>query len=124
MLIKRWEKLRGVDRWPEVKAVFRSEDFSYGPTRSGGANRLLGWLTFEYRASDGVLRTKTIRFFALGSNSLSSLTPGDEFWVRCSPQDASRVYVRECTKGNLMAGLGITIVILALWMRERYRAGH
>lgn len=126
MFIEKWERLRGIDRWPEVQAIYRTEEFSWLPARWGRPSRFIGCLTFEYRGNDGTLRTKTIRFFALFSFSsdLSSLGPGDAFWVRCSPDNPNRVYVRECARGNLNAALCLPIVIVAVWLRERYRGGR
>src|SRR5579862_5772415 len=90
MLIERWERFRGVDRWPEVLAVITDKKSSYMPSRVG-ASRFLTWVTVEYRGSDGALRSKTIRYWM----TRCSFGVGDQLYVRCSPTDPSQIYFRE-----------------------------
>jgi hypothetical protein len=61
MLIERWERFRGVDHWPEVRAVITDSRSSYMPSRVG-SSRFLTSITVDYRGADGVLRSNTIRY--------------------------------------------------------------
>jgi hypothetical protein len=116
MLIERWERFRGVDRWPEVLAVITDKKSSYMPSRVG-PSRFLTWITVDYRGSDGVLRSKTIRYWM----TRCSFGVGDQFYLRCSPADQSKIYFRESAQDNLLAALGVPVVAFIVWLCERYR---
>jgi len=116
MLIERWERFRGVDRWPEVLAVITDKKSSYMPSRVG-ASRFLTWVTVEYRGSDGALRSKTIRYWM----TRCSFGVGDQLYVRCSPTDPSQIYFRESAQDNLLVAAGVPVVALVVWLCERYR---
>jgi hypothetical protein len=117
MLMERWERFRGVDRWPEVMAVITCKTSRYFPTRFGRPGTLFTSIAVDYRSPDGVLRSKTIRYWLKGC----SLDVGDEFYIRCSTQDASKIYIREAAQDQFLAAVVVAISAFAIWLRERYR---
>ena len=117
MLMDRWERFRGVNEWPEVKAVITDKWSRYLPSRFGRIDRLLTSIKVDYDASDGIRRSKTIHYWF----APFSLAVGDEFYIRCSPQDPSRIYVREATQDRLVGASVIPAIVFFIWLRERYR---
>jgi hypothetical protein len=116
MLIERWERFRGVDHWPEVIAVMTDET-SWLLLARPGAIKLLTSIRVNYTAADGVLRSKAIRYWLSGC----SLDVGEEFYIRCSPGDPSKIYVRESAQDKFLGAAGASIVALSVWLLERYR---
>jgi hypothetical protein len=112
MFTEWWERIRGIDRWPEVRAVIESVR-SYGLPTTGGASieypktprilrkeMILERMSIAYTTADGVHRTKKIWLPACPL--LSALDPGDHFYVRYCPDNPGRLYIRERTQGNFL----------------------
>lgn len=117
MLIERWERFRGIDRWPEVQATITDKRWRYQLSRSGAARRRLASINVDYRSADDVLRSKRIRFWGRDCG----LDVGDWFYIRCSPEDPSKIYVRESTQAKLAWIAGLGIFVLVIWLLVRYR---
>jgi hypothetical protein len=120
MLIERWERFRGVDRWPEVWAVVKSVQ-SWG-LPSGGSCRpgsnpppvmrpksILKVMTIEYRCVGGVMHSKTVWLFFC--SQLFALDPGDDFYVQCCPDNPERIYIRESTQGNFQTVFVVVAIL-------------
>ncbi len=82
-----------------------------------GSRTFLTSVRVNYRAADGLLRSKTIRYWL----RRCSLEAGDEFYIRCSPGDPSKVYVRESTQTKFLGVAGVSIVALFIWLLGRFR---
>lgn len=116
MLIERWERLRGVDRWPEVKAVITDET-SWVVLTWPGARTLLTSIRVNYGAGNGVLRSQTIRYWL----RRCVLEVGDEFYIRFSPEDPTKIYVRESAQSKFFGAVGVSIVALFVWLCVSHR---
>lgn len=115
MLIERWERLRGVDQWPEVQATITSEKWRTTASRSGRVWTHLASVDVKYQSPDGLLRSRRIRF----ARSLNYLDTGDWFYIRCNPADPSKIYVRQSAQGKfLVISAALTPAIL-IWVRAR-----
>jgi hypothetical protein len=118
MFIEWWERFRGVDGWPEVRAVVQSvrswglpwiEGGKYGEAQGLIPRNRSDFksMTMEYQSVDGVVHSKTVWLFF--SPILFSLEPGDDFFVAHSPENPERIYIRERTKGWFLAAFILLI---------------
>jgi len=117
MLIERWERIRGVDRWPEVMAVVTHKSSRHLYSRWGSRSTFLTSMRVDYRAADGALRSKTVRYWM----KPCSLDVGDEFYLRCSSEDPSKIYVRESTQDKFLGAICVIVVAFMVWLHEQYR---
>jgi hypothetical protein len=129
MLFEWWERVRGIDRWPEVRATIESVR-SYSLPDTGGsmpgsspqivfrADKMLERMLIAYTTADGVRRTKRVWLPLCGS--LFLLDPGDHFYVRYCPDRPERLYIRERTQGYFLflVSSAILAVILAFSHRR------
>jgi hypothetical protein len=120
MFIEWWERVRGFDRWPEVRATIESTR-KYGPAATGGTNFatnlpvfrkdvMLERMSIAYATVDGVGHTK--RIWLPACPLLLSLAPGDHFYVRYCPDNPNRLHIRERTQGNFVMILTFSILCL------------
>ena len=119
MFIEWWEQIRGFDRWPEVPATIESTR-TYGPAATGSGTDfairspvfrkdvLLERMSITYATVDGVRQTK--RIWLPACPLLLSLAPGDHFYLRYSPGNPSRLYIRERTQGNFVMILSLAVL--------------
>jgi hypothetical protein len=119
MFIQWWERIRGIDQWPEVRAEIDSVRSLNLP--SGAANRLvpssppvikkktfLEVLRISYKSADGALYSKGI--LLITCPLLFVLNPGDHFCVQYCPRNPARLYIRERTQGYF-AFIGFLVVV-------------
>jgi len=130
MLIERWERLRGYDRWPEVKATIEW-DRTWGLPMGGevgpqgyvpvssGTRTLLKQVHIRYHDPHGTAHSRSIWLF-FGSG-VSLLKPGDSFYIRCSPENPKRIYLREQTTGTLGFAALLGPMALLIWVSLRSR---
>lgn len=116
MLIEKWERFRGINRWPEVDATVTDKKWRYSYSRDGVPHRHVASIVVNYRSDDGVLRSKKIRYWGT-----CDLDVGDLFYIRCSPKDPSKIYVRESAQQKFILLAGVAILALAIWLKGRYR---
>jgi hypothetical protein len=111
MIIEWWERVRGIDRWPEGRAVIESvRSYSLPTTGVIGARcqipppvyrkqKMLERMSIAYTSVDGIHRTK--RIWLLTCPILLTLDPGGHFYVRYCPNDPNRLYIRERIQGYI-----------------------
>jgi hypothetical protein len=128
MLIELWERFRGVDKWPEVRAVVKSVR-SWGlpwigsgrpdstPSYVTRSKNDFKSMTIEYRSLDGMVHSRTVWLFSC--RLLFSLEPGDDFYVAYSPEDPERIYIRERTEGNIQVVIILLIFVLLFSLLPR-----
>jgi hypothetical protein len=129
MFMEWWERIRGVDRWPEVRATIESAH-SFGLPTTGGSSiespttpvvlrkdMIFERMSVRYTSTDGVHRTKKI--WLPWCPLLSALEPGDHFYVRYCPDKPERLYIRERTQGYIP--IIVTIAILAVILAFSHR---
>ncbi len=124
MLIERWERFKGYDRWPEVEASIEWED-SWGPPSGGaqggdgsyipvrGFRAVIKRFHVQYHGIDGSRHTGNVwAFCGLG---ISALRPGDRLYVRCSPENPNRIYLRSQTTGMFVFVTLLGLTGLLIW---------
>jgi hypothetical protein len=129
MIVDWWERIRGIDRWPEARAVVQSVDswglpwdgdgFSEGsPIPAMRRGTLVKVLKIDYQAADGTTLQKTVWLFLCPA--LFPLGPTDDFYLQYAPNDPSRIYIRERTRAVLEAVVGASIAAaLIVWAVRR-----
>jgi hypothetical protein len=129
MFFEWWERVRGIDRWPEVRATIESVR-SYSlpnigstsvvdphPPRVVRMDKMLERMLIAYTTADGVHRTK--RIWLLPCPSLFLLDPGDHFYVRYCPDKPERLYIRERTQGYFLFFVSSAILAIILAFSHR-----
>ncbi len=131
MIVEWWERIRGIDRWPEAPAVVRSVH-SWGlPEEGGGFSEgspipALRWsavvkvLNIDYQAADGITRRTRVWLFLCPA--LFSLGPTDDFYLQYAPDNSGRIYIRERARAVIDAVVGASIAAAFLVWAVRGRA--
>ena len=130
MLIDRWERFKGYDKWPEVHATIESER-GWGLPKGGyerpdGYRPVTGWwvvlkqFNLRYHSPHGTPQSKTVWIVL---SVLSALKPGDGVCIRCSPQNPRHIYLRDQTAGmfRLIAVLGVAGLFICVDQYVRSR---
>jgi hypothetical protein len=129
MLIDRWERFKGYDKWPEVHARIEWER-SWGlpwtggiespggnPVSMGGMRTMLKQLRICYRDPHGSTQSRSV--WLLFCFTLFLLRPGDSFYIRCSPENPCQLYLREQTKGMVTSVVLLVPLVLLAWLGIR-----
>jgi hypothetical protein len=123
MFIEWWERFRGIDQWPETRAEIRCID-SWGapnienadpavvPSPVNRTTTMLKRMAIEYKSADGMMHSR--KLWVLLCPMLFALDAGDYFYLRYSPDDPKKVYLRERTQSAVQGLLISSIIILVL----------
>ena len=124
MLIERWERFKGYDRWPEVEARIECEDSwgvpigaaetSDGYVPVSGRRAILKRFQIQYHSPDGSKHSGNVWSFL--NFGISTLGPGDEFYIRYSPENPNRIYLRTQTTGVLLFVTFLGLTGLLVWV--------
>ena len=100
MLRELWAKLRGVDRWPEVKATVRSVlQYEDPPYRHYDSAIKLADVTFAFTNGLGEHQYGCIT--VAYTSDLYDAKENDTFLIRIDPKDQDQYYSPEATSSRL-----------------------
>ena len=103
------ERLRGVDRWPLVRATVTSVQQTSEGGRGGAWRRV--FFTYRFRSEDYGGE------FSVDSNSsVYEVATGDSFEIQCNPRKPSRYFCEEAkTLSSTVTRVMLAIVLLIIF---------